>query len=171
MASNVLAMTHGLATERWINEGVHLAPEAVFERELRADHRLAARPRRRGRPRVLIAGGGVAASSRCWRCARWRAIASITLVAPELRFVNRSMAVVQPFRTQRLRGVRLEDVAAEHGVRWRRGALDRVERERRIVVTTASHCCSTSSVRAVSTSWPSSSRPGRAGRCRSMTSR
>ena len=27
MASNVSAMTDGLATERWINEGGHLAPE------------------------------------------------------------------------------------------------------------------------------------------------
>jgi sulfide:quinone oxidoreductase len=140
MASNVLAMTDGLATERWINEGGHLAPEAVTERELRADDRRAARPRGPGRPRVLIAGGGVAGLETLLAL---RALAGdridITLVAPELRFINRSMAVDQPFRTQRVRGVRLEDVAAEHGVRWHRGALDRVERERRIVVTKAGH--------------------------------
>ena len=57
MASNVSAMTDGLATERWIDEGGHLAPEAVIERERRAtDHRRTAR----GRPRVVIAGAGVA---------------------------------------------------------------------------------------------------------------
>jgi sulfide:quinone oxidoreductase len=131
-------MTDGLATERWINEGSQLAPEAVLERELRAsDHR----PRRgAGRVRVLIAGGGVAGLETLLAL---RALAGdrvdITLVAPELRFVNRSMAVDQPFRTQRVRGVRLEDVVAEHGARWHRGALDRVERERRIVITKAGH--------------------------------
>jgi sulfide:quinone oxidoreductase len=92
------------------------------------------------RPRVLIAGGGVAGLETLLAL---RALAGdrvdIMLVAPDMRFVNRSMAVDQPFRTQRVRGVRLEDVTAEHGARWHRGALDRVERERRIVVTKAGH--------------------------------
>jgi sulfide:quinone oxidoreductase len=88
------------------------------------------------RPHVLIVGGGVAGLETLLAL---RALAGdrvdITLVAPELRFVNRSMAVDQPFQTQRARGVRLEDVAAEHGARWHRGAVDRVEHERRVVVT------------------------------------
>jgi sulfide:quinone oxidoreductase len=92
------------------------------------------------RPRVLIAGGGVAGLETLLAL---RALAGdrvdITLVAPELRFVNRSMAVDQPFRAQRVRGVRLADVTAEHGARWHRGALDRVERERRVVVTQDGH--------------------------------
>jgi len=141
MASNVSAMTDGLATERWIDEGGHLAPEAVIEREVRtADRRATVRRRRRARPRVVIAGAGVAGLEALLAL---RALAGdridITLVAPELRFVNRSMAVSQPFSQQRARGVRLQDVAAEHGARWHRGALDRVERERRVVVTKAGH--------------------------------
>src|SRR5687768_18197041 len=106
-------MTEGLATERWI------------------DGR---------RTRVVIAGGGVAGLETLLAL---RALAGdridITLVAPELRFVNRSMAVAQPFSPQRVRGVRLEHVAAEHGADWHRGAVDRVERERRVVVTKAGH--------------------------------
>jgi NADPH-dependent 2,4-dienoyl-CoA reductase/sulfur reductase-like enzyme len=122
-----------LAAERWINEGGRLAPDAVIERELRAaDHRR----RARARPHVLIAGGGVAGLETLLAL---RALAGdrvdITLVAPELRFINRSMAVVQPFRPQRVRGVRMQDVTAEHGARWHRAALDRVEHERRVVVT------------------------------------
>ena len=45
------------------------------------------------------------------------------------------MAVDQPFKPQRVRGVRLQDAAAELGARWHRGALDRVEHERRRGVT------------------------------------
>jgi sulfide:quinone oxidoreductase len=92
------------------------------------------------RPRVVIAGGGVAGLETLLAL---RALAGgrvdLTLVAPELRFVNRSMSVDQPFRTQRVRGVKLEDIAAEHGARWHRGALDRVERKRRVIVTKAGH--------------------------------
>jgi sulfide:quinone oxidoreductase len=99
---------------------------------LATDHRQAAR----ARPRVLIAGGGVAGLETLLAL---RALAGdrvdITLVTPELRFVNRSMAVDQPFRPQRVRGVRMQDVTAEHGAGWHRGALDRVEPERRMVVT------------------------------------
>jgi sulfide:quinone oxidoreductase len=142
-------MPDGPATERWINEDGHLPPEAVIERELRAaGHRAAvrppgpARPRPRGpaRPHVVIAGGGVAGLETLLAL---RALAgdriAITLIAPELRFVNRSLGVLQPFSPQRVRGIRLEDVATEHGARWHRGGLDRVERERHIVVTKAGH--------------------------------
>jgi sulfide:quinone oxidoreductase len=98
------------------------------------------RPARLRRPRVVIAGGGVAGLETLLAL---RALAGdrvdVTLVAPELRFVNRSMAVDQPFSTQRVRGVKLEDVTAEHGARWHRGAVDRVERERRVIVTRAGH--------------------------------
>ena len=89
-----------------------------------------------GRPRVVIAGGGVAGLETLLAL---RALAGdrveVTIVAPELRFINRSMAVDQPFKPQRLRGVRLMDTAAEFGARWHRGALDRVEHERRRAVT------------------------------------
>jgi sulfide:quinone oxidoreductase len=85
---------------------------------------------------VLIAGGGVAGLETLLAL---RALAGdrvdVTIVAPELRFINRSMAVDQPFKHQRSRGIRLEDVAVEFGARWHRGALDRVEHARRRGVT------------------------------------
>jgi sulfide:quinone oxidoreductase len=88
------------------------------------------------RPCVLIAGGGVAGLETLLAL---RALAGdrvdITIVAPELKFVNRSMAVDQPFKPQRVRGIRLQDTAAELDAQWRRGALDRVEHERRRAVT------------------------------------
>jgi sulfide:quinone oxidoreductase len=88
------------------------------------------------RPRVLIAGGGVAGLETLLAL---RALAAdrvdITIVAPDLKFVNRSMAVAQPFKRQRARGIRLQDTAAELDARWHRGALDRVEHEQRRVVT------------------------------------
>jgi sulfide:quinone oxidoreductase len=88
------------------------------------------------RQRVLIAGGGVAGLETLLAL---HALAGdrvdITIVAPELRFINRSMAVDQPFKPQRVRGVRLMDTAAEFGARWHRGALDRVEHEHRRCVT------------------------------------
>jgi sulfide:quinone oxidoreductase len=88
------------------------------------------------RQRVLIAGGGVAGLETLLAL---HALAGdrvdVTIVAPELRFINRSMAVDQPFRPQRARGVRLMDTAAELGARWHRGALDRVEHDQRRGVT------------------------------------
>jgi sulfide:quinone oxidoreductase len=100
-----------------------------------AHDRLAAEP---SRLRVLIAGGGVAGLETLLAL---RALAGdrvdITIVAPELWFINRSMAVDQPFKPQRMRGVRLQDTAAKLGARWHRGALDRVEHERRRGVTRA----------------------------------
>jgi sulfide:quinone oxidoreductase len=90
----------------------------------------------RARRHVLIAGGGVAGLETFLAL---RALAGdrvdITLLAPELKFVNRSMSARQPFQVQRGRGIRLENTAAELGARWHRGALDRVEHEQHRVVT------------------------------------
>jgi sulfide:quinone oxidoreductase len=89
---------------------------------------------------VLIAGGGVAGLETLLAL---RSLAGdrvdITIVAPELKFVNRSMSVEQPFKVQRGRGLRLEDTAAELGARWHRGALDRVDHDRHRVVTRDGH--------------------------------
>ena len=91
----------------------------------------------RARPRVLIAGGGVAGLETLLAL---RALAgdrvAITMLAPELKFVNLSMAVEQPFKVRRGRGLSLKETAAELGARWHRGALDRVEHDRHRVVTT-----------------------------------
>jgi len=88
------------------------------------------------RPRVLIAGGGVAGLETLLAL---RALAAdrvdITIVAPNLKFVNPSMAVDQPFKRQRVRGIRLQDAAADLGARWHQGALDRVDHRQHRVVT------------------------------------
>ena len=88
------------------------------------------------RPHVLIAGGGVAGLETLLAL---RALApdrlDVSILAPELKFVNRAMSVQQPFRLQRARGLRLEDTAAELGARWHRGKLDRVVHEQHRVVT------------------------------------
>jgi sulfide:quinone oxidoreductase len=81
----------------------------------------------RCRRHVLIAGGGVAGLETVLAL---RALAAdrveTTILAPDLKFVNRSMSPRQPFKVQRARGLRLEDTAAELGARWHRGTLDRV---------------------------------------------
>jgi sulfide:quinone oxidoreductase len=86
--------------------------------------------------RVVIAGGGVAALETLLAL---HALAAdrlnVTLLAPERMFVNRAMSVDQPFKPQRVRGLRLEGVAAEHDARWHVGTLDRVDHDRRRVLT------------------------------------
>jgi sulfide:quinone oxidoreductase len=86
--------------------------------------------------RVVIAGGGVAGLETLLAL---HALAGdrvdITILAPELKFINRSMSVEQPFQTQRVRGLRLSDAAAAVGADWHQGTLDRVERDRHRVVT------------------------------------
>ncbi len=90
----------------------------------------------RARRHVLIAGGGVAGLETLLAL---RALAAhrvdITILAPELKFVNRSMSAQQPFKVQRGRGFRLEDTAAELGARWHRGTLDRVVHAQHRAVT------------------------------------
>src|SRR5215208_231965 len=90
----------------------------------------------RRRRHVLIAGGGVAGLETLLAL---RAMAGdrldITILAPELKFVNRSMSAQQPFKVQRGRVFRLEDTAAELGAHWHRGALYRVIHAQHRVVT------------------------------------
>jgi sulfide:quinone oxidoreductase len=150
------------ATERWINEGGRVARDDVLAREMAAavnvrramatrahasarDERQTAAVRRgskspahsrSARPRVVIAGGGVAGLETLLAL---HALAGdrvdITLVEPELKFVNRSMAVMQPFKGHRVRGVKMEDIAAEFGARWLRRTLNRVSHEERVAIT------------------------------------
>jgi sulfide:quinone oxidoreductase len=88
------------------------------------------------RPRVVIAGAGVAGLETLLALsALARDRVDVTIVAPEAKFINRSMAVGQPFGRQRVRGVSLQAIAAEHGARRERGTVDRIELDRRVVVT------------------------------------
>jgi sulfide:quinone oxidoreductase len=88
------------------------------------------------RPHVLIAGAGVAGLETLLAL---RALAGdrvdITVVAPELKFFNRSMSADEPFEPQRGRGIRLADVFAEFDARWVRAELDAVMPEQRVAVT------------------------------------
>jgi len=88
--------------------------------------------------RVVIAGGEVAGLE---TLLAFHALAAnrldVTIVAPEPKFRNRSMAVNQPFKPQRVRGLRSRDVAAELGAHWHGGPIGRVEHEQRRVVTEA----------------------------------
>ena len=88
--------------------------------------------------RVLVAGAGVAGLETLLAL---RALVGervdITVVSPEARFVNRSMAVNQASKPPRMRGVRLADIATDLAAHWHRGTLDRVEHHRRVVVTDA----------------------------------
>src|SRR5829696_7346615 len=91
---------------------------------------------RSGRPHVVIAGAGVAGLETLMAL---RALAGdrvdITIVAPELKFFNRSMSVEEPFTPKRGRGIRLADVAAEFDARWVRAELDGVIPEQRAAIT------------------------------------
>ena len=91
---------------------------------------------RPARPRVLIAGCGVAGLETLLAL---RALAhgrlEVTVVAPELKFFNQAMSVDEPFRAQRGRGLRLDKTLADLGARWVRGELDSVRHEQRLVST------------------------------------
>lgn len=123
------------ATGRWLNEGGRMAAEAMIEHETAAEESGPGRPGPGGR-RVVIAGAGVAGLEALLAL---RALAGdrveITLVAPELKFLNRSMSVAQPFHPQRVRGLRLEEATAEQDVCWHRGTLDRVEHDHHRAIT------------------------------------
>jgi sulfide:quinone oxidoreductase len=116
-----LGVEDSIAMERWANEGGRVAS---------ADDD--------GRPRVVIAGGGVAALEALLAL---RALlgdrVDVTMIAPEVKFVNRSMAIDDPAQPRRVRGLKLRDFADDLDARWYRGAIGRVEPERHRVVTEA----------------------------------
>jgi sulfide:quinone oxidoreductase len=89
-----------------------------------------------GRPRVVIVGAGVAGLEALLAL---RALAGasvdITIVAPETKFVNSSMAVNEPSKPRRRHGLLLQDVARDLTARWHRGSAHSVDAERRKVVT------------------------------------
>jgi sulfide:quinone oxidoreductase len=120
-----------LAVERWINEGGCDAASRAPDRDVPVR---AVGPRAL-RPRVLIVGAGVAGLETLLAL---RALAAdrvdVTLLAPELKFVNRSMSAGRPFEAPRVRGLRLADIAGDLGAGWL-PTLDRVEHAQHRVVT------------------------------------
>lgn len=112
-----------IATDRWANEGGRLLLEDGERR-----------------PRIVIAGGGVAGLETLLAL---RALlgdrVDVTIVAPEVRFVNQSMAVDRP-AVPRVRGLKLKDVAVDLDALWLRGAVGRVEPTRHLVVTEDGRC-------------------------------
>jgi sulfide:quinone oxidoreductase len=89
-----------------------------------------------GRPQALIAGAGVAGLETLLAL---RALAGdrveITVVAPELKFLNRAMSVDQSFKPRRGHGIRLEKLFAEFDAHWVRGDLDRIVHGHRQAIT------------------------------------
>jgi sulfide:quinone oxidoreductase len=84
----------------------------------------------------MIAGGGVAGLEALLAL---RALAEdrleITVVAPEARFINRSMAIDQPADVRGVRSLKLRDITGELGARLVRDTVGRVDHERHVVMT------------------------------------
>jgi sulfide:quinone oxidoreductase len=93
---------------------------------------------RRRRPRVLIAGGGVAALEAALAL---RDLASenveVELLAPDPLFWYRPLAVAEPFGLGHARHFELGQLAAAAGATFGLGALARVDADRRLVRTAA----------------------------------
>ena len=91
-----------------------------------------------GPPRILIAGGGVAALEAALALRKLAGDrVDIELMAPESRFHVRPLAVAEPFGPSEAGSVELERFAQEHGFRFRSGALASVDHDGRRVRTRA----------------------------------
>src|SRR4051794_11525199 len=89
------------------------------------------------RPRVLIAGGGVAAVEALLAL---RHLAgeqvSILLLAPERTFVHRPSSVATPFGLDGPPPLDIQAITAQHGAHLRRAALRAIDTDRRFVTLT-----------------------------------
>ncbi|HEX2313331.1 MAG TPA: hypothetical protein VHJ17_06340, partial [Thermomonospora sp.] len=54
----------------------------------------------------------------------------ITMLAPDAKFINRSMAVDRPSAIRPAGGLKLRDITAQLGADWHRGSVDRVQPDR-----------------------------------------
>jgi sulfide:quinone oxidoreductase len=90
------------------------------------------------RRKVLIAGGGVAGVEALLALS---ALApervSIELIAPDPHFTFRPLSVAEPFEVAEITRLRLAEIAAEHGARYRQEALARVEPDRHVAITSS----------------------------------
>jgi sulfide:quinone oxidoreductase len=93
------------------------------------------KPVRHPRPRVVIAGGGVAAIEALLALRHTVGEqVSVTLVAPERSFVHRPSSVAGPFGLGGPAPVDLAALARDHGAELVQGTLDAVDPEHRTVV-------------------------------------
>jgi sulfide:quinone oxidoreductase len=82
------------------------------------------------RPRVVIAGGGVAAIEGLIALRQLLdGFLSVDLVAPEAEFVYRPLSVAEPFALAEPRVFSLQGIAADHSARLHGGSLDAVDAE------------------------------------------
>lgn len=89
-----------------------------------------------GAPRVLIAGGGVAALEALLALRdRAAGLVELTLLAPGANFTYRPLAVVEPFSPGSIPSLPLPDIVAEHDARLVVDALASVEPEAQVAVT------------------------------------
>jgi len=80
------------------------------------------------RLRVLVAGGGVAGLEALLALTDMAAArVDITLLSPQEDFVYRPLAVAEPFSMGRVHRYPLSQLTRDLGVRFVRGALDRVD--------------------------------------------
>jgi sulfide:quinone oxidoreductase len=89
---------------------------------------------------VVVVGAGVAGLETllALRAAAGDRV-EIVLLAPQAKFVNRSMAIDRPANAVRVPGLRIRQITEDLRVQWRREALDRVDPDQRMVFTDAGH--------------------------------
>lgn len=86
--------------------------------------------------RVLIAGGGVAALEALLALrALGRERLTIEMLAPRWEFRPQPLSVAEPFGLAEPRRIRLGEFAAEHGARFRHGALAAIDVRKRVATT------------------------------------
>ena len=86
--------------------------------------------------RVLVAGGGVAGLEALLALTDMAADrVDVTLLCPQEDFVYRPLAVAEPFSMGRVHRYPLKKLTRDLGVRFVRGALDRVDADERLVTT------------------------------------
>ena len=86
--------------------------------------------------RVLVAGGGVAGLEALLALTDMAAArVDITLLSPQEDFVYRPLAVAEPFSMGRVHRYPLSQLTRDLGVRFVRGALDRVDADESLVTT------------------------------------
>jgi sulfide:quinone oxidoreductase len=91
-------------------------------------------PGKHPRPRIVIAGGGVAALESVLALRDLLdGFLEIDLIAPADEFVYRPLAVAEPFGLTVRRRFRLREVAADQGVRLHKGLLEGVNHDRSLV--------------------------------------